>query len=263
MRPKVIINLPDCKIKKYQDQQRECYETWIPEVRKIGIEVVESVSEETLDSEYKLDGGSLLCKCNDNLDENFVLKRYYFLKWALENRDFDYVFVTSFDTFVHPLRFVDLVNWHFKNPHVEASGDVFPRMGWDPWKDFVVRIDQSEYPLNLSISGGSGYLLNRRAVHSIVTNYHKNYGHPFKPMEDDQIFSRILKENGIDIWHHSRIITSSPQDIYWDDPHNIGVPRIDQRGGEFLAVQSPLDGNMHEVFENLKDEILFLDSKKL
>ena len=89
MKHKVIINLPDCRIVKYQEQQSECYETWIPEVRKLGIEVIKSVSMEDLDSEYYLDGDSLFCRCTDKLDKNFTLKRYYFLKWALENREFD------------------------------------------------------------------------------------------------------------------------------------------------------------------------------
>lgn len=252
MKHKVIINLPDCRIVKYQEQQRECYETWIPEVRKLGIEVIKSVSMEDLDSEYYLDGDSLFCRCTDKLDKNFTLKRYYFLKWALENREFDYVFVTSFDTFVHPLRFLNLISWHLDHPEVEASGDIWPRVGFNPWIDQVIKMDQSDYPWNLSLSGGSGFLLNRRSVSAIVENYSPEKYTQFRDFSDDEIFSYILKENGIDLWYHAKIVTGSPQNIYWDDSNGLGVPRIDQEGGHFLAAQSPLDGNMREIFNNLK-----------
>jgi len=252
MKAKVIINLPDCKIEKYQAQQREAYETWIPVLREKGIEVIKSVSNLEIEGEYKLEGEDLLCNCTDDLDRNFILKRFYFIKWALENRDFDYLFITSFDTFVHPDRFPMLLDSYLEKPEIEASGAVWPRMGWWPWGRNLIQIDQSKYDANLSLSGGSGFVLSRRACEVLRDNYPTFNADGFKDYEDDAIFSKVLKDNGVYLWHDEAIITGSPQQMYWTDPHNVGVPRIDLIGGEFLAAQSPLDGNMREVFANYK-----------
>ncbi len=256
MKHKVIVNVPDCKLEEYQAQQKESYTTWVPLLENRGVRVIKSISNPNLYKDYEIIDNDLYCKCTDDLDNNFILKRFYFIKWAVETQDFDYLFITSLDTFVHPDRFLNIIDEYTEMGNVDIAGCACPYLGWDPYSNFKIFLDDLFYSVSSittksHVSGGSGYVLSYNSCKIILEEFEKYENSENLPW-DDLIFSRLLINKNISVLHDNRFLFSSPKLIYWDQVGDRGVPRIDTKEGDFLAVQHPLDGCMVEMMNNLK-----------
>jgi len=238
MEPKVLINIPVCFQDKYLKEIQDGLDTWVPLIK---YPVIYSVSNPSIDSEYILVGNQLHCKCSDELNLNFSLKRFYFIKWAFETQEFDYLYIVGSDTFVHPYRFRHLIKDYFTNyPDVDYIGEVYPRDGstldftvnthhyiedwriftpvsnnWLPEEDYEWK-NKEYYP---HAAGGGGYILSKRSANILIDNFNYliDYSKSLKPSEwaDDFILAQVLRNKANIILHHdSRINHFSPS--AWD-----------------------------------------------
>lgn len=247
---KVIVNLPTCRgINKFVLQELEAKATWVKLLTDKGVRVIHSVSNPNLDTDYSLQENTLYCNCTEELNKNFTLKRYYFIKWAIEtNQEFDFLFITSNDTFIHPDRFISLVNEYTDALNIDIAGCVWPYQGWNPYYNFQETLPPNHKD-DIFCSGGSGYFLSKKSA-QIITEQYPTYTHGYVPNGDDVIFANILKDNNISITHDNRIMVSSPKKVYWEDTFNIGVPYIGDPNS-FLCAQHDLDGDMFNIMNKL------------
>lgn len=258
---KILINVPNCNLKEYQDQKEEAYSTWISWAQKKGIRVVCSLADHLSDTEYAEFGDNLFCKCTDALDSNFILKRYYFLKWAVETQEFDYLFVTSMDTFVHIDRLIKVVEEYRKNPEIKYAGAAVPYQGWNPYENHqeFITMDHPEYD-KIVLDGGVGYLITKEIAEMIVNGYEEAYTELENPstfFADDILFANIVKKHSVALYHDNRFMSSSPFGDTYVDPLELGVPYI-KEFNSFLVAQHGVQEKMQEILEHIQHPGKFL-----
>jgi len=273
MEPKVLINIPACFQDRYLKEIQDGLDTWVPLIK---YPVIYSVSNPSIESEYILVGNQLHCKCSDELNLNFSLKRFYFIKWAFETQEFDYLYIVGSDAFVHPYRFRHLIKDYFTNyPDVDYIGEVYPRDGstldftvnthhyiedwriFSPgynWKNTLLppSILNSEYfPFAV---GGSGYILSKKAVEILVKNFEFliEYSKSLSPHDwaDDWALSQVLRLKGdIKLHHDSRFcnFTSSSWDS-WRVPPEVPIFIEDS---DFVVVQHNRSLEFKSIMEKL------------
>lgn len=124
----------------YQDRRRRCLETWIPDLEFRGVRTVFLRGENCSGDQY-----NVRLPVFDHL-ETLSLKTRAFCRWALEQRDWDYLFKCDDDTLIHPARFAAFL------PTLSA--------------DYLGgRCRRAESPY---ASGGAGYFLSRAAAQIVA-----------------------------------------------------------------------------------------------
>jgi len=266
--PKVIINITYCFKPEYMKQVQECLDTWIPLVE---YPTIISVSNMSLDTEYCLVGNQLHCKCTDyydlgSSDINFSLKRWYFIKWAVETKqEFDYLFITSSDTFIHPHRFKNLVEEYYKDDSIDFAGDVWPdifggqrdyseevrrfiepNLYWNiemqPWDNPDMPREHKQKSHAITAGGGSGYILSKRACKIISDNFDTllhNASTSYLGNSDDIHIGDLLRDNNIFLYY----------DVRFNQSRGITIPYIED--SSFVAVQHYRDGDFKMILDKL------------
>lgn len=240
---KVIINVPGCWHPNYVARGEEILNTWAKHTK---YPVIISVANQSIQSEYVKFGNQLHCKVEDTLDFNFTLKRYYFIKWAVETKqEFDFLYIVGDDTFVYPSKFEALCNEYLTRPDVDYIGEVFPRVtvpvdflslqqefihpgAWwnfghnNPILEGKVSKKIWETNFKTFAGGGAGYVLSKKACKLLYDNFHlieefrSNYGKsPEYPnhleQADDLIIAETLHKLGIFLHHDNRFNHFSPR----------------------------------------------------
>lgn len=123
----------------HQERRRRCLETWIPDLEFRGVRTVFLRGENCSPDQY-----SVRLPVYDHRD-TLSLKTQAFCRWALDRRDWDYLFKCDDDTLIHPLRFAAFLP--------SLSGD-YVGGRWRPKSPYA--------------SGGAGYFLSRRAAEVIA-----------------------------------------------------------------------------------------------
>ena len=251
----ILVNIPNCEIEKYKKQQQECEKTWIPWMREQGIRVIISIAKPDLSTEYELHGDELWCKCTDELNINFVKKRFFFLKWAA-TQTFNYVLLTSTDVFVHVDRFINMIQSYVSDSRIVVSGAVNPFLGWNPNKNIQTFCGKDLKEWEDLIVAGCGMILSRIGVEEILCNFDIKKADETKYW-DDVFFSTAIKEAGFSLHFDSRVTVSSPFGYDKEDVFNLGESYIKEYNSH-LAIQHPLDGHLEEVYEYVRNPRKFL-----
>ena len=223
----------------------ECESTWVPKLREKGFDVLYLMSNPHLDKDYELKGNFFFSNCSDDLDQIYYKNHHYISQYVLNETDYDYRFQIDSDTFVHPERFIKLIEDHTLTNPKDYVGCVIPYPGFNTNNLVQQYIDTPGH----YASGGSGFLVSRKSMGYMVEDFDP-ITYPYLNF-CDKITGEILYKRDILLFHDSRILFESPYKRTISDPHNIGTPFIGEMDS-FLALQHYCDGHMKEIMDKLQ-----------
>ena len=240
------------------NRQLECMRTWIPQLNNRGIMTVFLVGDETISEEYKLVGNTLLCKCKDEHGYQ-TYKTKIFLKWVEENCEYDYVFRCDDDAYVHSDRLLDCIDEYSKDSSIDYIGHCFPNMGFDPDKPTQQWIENN--PNNMNWASGCAYLLTKSIIGIILDKIDEEIndllsrGKNHILYAEDLILYRIIKREGIRLYHDGRFLPKAPfPNCDWDNTKVMGgnvpnSPIISSKNK--LIAQNYMFGKMDEIHKEI------------
>lgn len=223
----------------------ECESTWVPKLREKGYDVLYLMSNPHLDKDYELQGNFFFSKCLDNKYDIYMKCEYFISKYVLNETEYQYRYHIDSDSFVHPDRFIKFIeDYTITNPKDYVGCAIpYPSFHWD-------NLIQKEIDnVNIWASGGSGFLLSRKSMKYLVEDFSRD---EFKDtIFEDKIVGQILYRNGINLFHDSRLLFTSPYKQIMHNPSNDPVNFIGNKDS-FLAVQHYCHGHMQEIIDKLE-----------
>ena len=274
MNPKVLINIPITFHQKYLNQVEEGKQTW---VKSCPYPVIYSVPNPLLNKEYDLKDNYLQCKCTDDPNYNFSLKRFYFIKWAITSgQQFDYLYLTDTDTFVHPYRLQEALTDYYSNqPNIDFIGEKYPRGGHpieengNPIKFFVhpeERYRVYDYEIEkiealkkvwghstprTFAAGGVGYILSKRSAQKIVNDFDGllNIIHSLDDFGnmDDLVIAQFLYSKNISLYNDSRFT----QFNYGDTDDILDPVMINIENSKTMIAQHDRQGEFNNIIKKM------------
>jgi hypothetical protein len=247
---KIMIMVTGTMISPYDENWKECYRTWIPELKKLGYHILVSIGKPDLETEWKLDGDFIYFRADDTkmglYDKSIRLP----IKWILEETDYEYYFRIDSDSFVAPIRFDRMVQENLSNENVDYMGCAHPAFGANPFSAYKQMVYKEG-----TIASGCGYMINRKSM-KIALDTMRIVEDPLDYQIDDWVLGRAMWEAGIQLLHDSRILFESKHKPLAADPYNIGLPDIADPQSH-LALQHYMNGHMDEAMITLgyKDRI--------
>lgn len=240
----VLITITGTWNESHSTNWMECEMTWVPKLREKGFTILYLMSNPYLDKPYERIGNFFFARCVDDLNQIYYKNHYYISQYVLNNTSFTHRFQIDSDTFVHPERFVKLVNDYTSENPRDYVGCVIPYPGMNVNDLNKKEINESGY----YASGGSGFMVSRKAMKYMIDDFdEENYEHL---AFCDKITGEILYNRGIRLWHDSRILFESPYKRTIDDPNNLGSPFIGDKNS-FLVAQHYCNGHMNEIMNKL------------
>ncbi len=243
IRSEMIILVTGTTIEPYAQNWKECYETWIPELRKLGYTVMIAIGNPKLKKYYKIDGDIIWFKTEDTkmglYDKSIRLP----IKWILEETDYKYYFRIDSDSFVHPHRFDNMILHNFEDLRdIQYMGCCHPYHGWNPHEFKRFFICKKRH-----MASGCGYMINREVM-KIAQRDMRIVEDPLDYTIDDWVLGRAMWENGIPLLHDSRILFESPYKRLTGGP--VPIPNIGEPSSH-LAIQHYMNGYMKEAMKTL------------
>ena len=241
---KVLITITGTWAKTHYKNWIECETTWVPKLREKGFEVLYLMSNPYIKSGFKKIDNFFFANCKDNKEELYLKNHYYISAYFINETNYEYRFHTDNDTFIHPERFITLLDDYVNKNPKDYMGCVLPYPGFNTYNLVKREITSPKHYAR----GGSGFLVSRKAQRYMVEDFNtKNYEHL---AYCDKITGEILYKNGIKLFHDSRILFESPYKRAIRDPQKIGCPSIGDKNS-FLAVQHYCNGHMVELMNKL------------
>ena len=241
---KVLITITGTWAKTHYKNWIECETTWVPKLREKGFEVLYLMSNPYIKNGFEKIDNFFFANCKDNKEELYLKNHYYISAYFINETDYEYRFHTDNDTFIHPERFITLLDDYVNKTPKDYVGCVIPYPGFNVNDLNKAEITNPGY----YASGGSGFLVSRKSQKHMVSDFNKsNYEHL---AYCDKITGEILYKNGIKLFHDSRILFESPYKRAIRDPQKIGCPSIGDKNS-FLAVQHYCNGHMVELMNKL------------
>jgi hypothetical protein len=241
---KVLITVTGTWVKTHYKNWIECETTWVSKLREKGFEVLYLMSNPYIKSGFKKIDNFFFANCKDNKEELYLKNHYYISAYFINETDYEYRFHTDNDTFIHPERFITLLDDYVNKNPKDYMGCALPYPGFNTYNLIKREITSPKH----YASGGSGFLVSRKAQRYMVEDFNaKNYEHL---AYCDKITGEILYKNGIKLFHDSRLLFESPYKRAIRDPQKIGCPSIGDKNS-FLAVQHYCNGHMVELMNKL------------
>ena len=241
---KVLITITGTWVKTHYKNWIECETTWVSKLREKGFEVLYLMSNPYIKSGFKKIDNFFFANCKDNKEELYLKNHYYISAYFINETDYEYRFHTDNDTFIHPERFITLLDDYVNKTPKDYMGCALPYPGFNTYNLVKREITSPKH----YASGGSGFLISRKAQRYMVEDFNaKNYEHL---AYCDKITGEILYKRGIKLFHDSRILFESPYKRTIRDPQKIGCPSIGDKNS-FLAVQHYCNGHMVELMNKL------------
>lgn len=245
MRQKTLITITGTWMPSHSLNWIECASTWVPLIKAKGFDVLFLMSNPYLDKDYEIIGDFFFAKCPDDLQNIYFKNHYYISKYFLNQTDYDYRFHVDSDSFIHPEKFTNLIKEYTEITPKDYVGCVIPYPGLNTNVFNKLEIEGDNY----YASGGSGFLLSKKAHEPLVNDFKiENYNNNLSAC--DKITGSLLHQNGIKLWHDSRILFESPYKRTISDPHNLGTPFIGDKDS-FLCVQHYCNGHMREILNKI------------
>ena len=241
---KVLITITGTWAKTHYKNWIECETTWVPKLREKGFEVLYLMSNPYIKNGFEKIGNFFFANCKDTLKEIYLKNHYYISAYFINETDYEYRFHTDCDTFIHPERFITLLDDYVNKTPKDYMGCALPYPGFNTYNLIKREITSPKH----YASGGSGFLVSRKAQRYMVEDFNaKNYEHL---AYCDKITGEILYKNRIKLFHDSRLLFESPYKRTIRDPQKIGCPSIGDKNS-FLAVQHYCNGHMVELMNKL------------
>lgn len=243
IRSKMVIMVTGTTIEPYSENWKECYETWIPELKKMGYHIMVAIGNMDLETYYKVDGDMIWFKADDTklglYDKSIKLP----IKWILENTNYEYYFRIDSDSFVHPHRFDNMIIQNFNDfGDIKYMGCCHPYRGWNPHELRRIFILSTCH-----IASGCGYMINRDSMEVAYRNM-RIVEDPLDYTIDDWVLGRAMFESKIPLLHDSRILFESPYKKLTNG--EIPIPNISDTESN-LAIQHYMNGYMREAMKSL------------
>lgn len=254
---KVVIMVTGTDVEPYDKNYKECEQTWIPELRKLGFKVIVAVGNPNLNNRlFKtpedfenyytfLDDNKIQFNTFDDRRGIFDKSLNLPIKWVLEQTNYEYYFRIDSDSFVNPHRFKKMLEENISMyPFVDYMGCVHPWKGWNTHHRLRVLICEPGH-----FAAGAGYMISRRGMK--VASEKMRVLQPSEFEADDWVLGRTMWENGIPLLHDSSIYFESKHKVIIADLDGIGVPDITQPNSH-LCIQHYMNGHMDDAMESLK-----------
>jgi hypothetical protein len=241
---KIIILVTGTTIEPHDSNWKECANTWIPELKKLGYNVKVAIGNPELEHYYKDDGDIIWFKAEDTkrglYDKSIKLP----IDWILSETNYDFYFRIDSDSFVEPKRFDNMMENVLGNfPNLEYFGCCHPANKTNPFDSF-----QYYACRYANFASGCAYFVSRKSMK--VAQQKMRIDEPVDYEIDDWVLGRAMWENGVTLLHDSRILFESPYKQLSDDPGNMGLPYIGDPNSH-LAIQHYLNGHMEEAMVSL------------
>lgn len=245
-RKRIVIMVTGTNIEPFDKNWKECYNTWIPELKKLGYTVLVALGKPDIENYYELskDNQFIYFKTSEYKNGLFFKSIYFPIKWVLEETNFEYYFRIDSDSFVEPKRFDNMLKENLETlSNLDYMGCCHPYINWNPHHLFRKIIYKPRH-----FASGCGYFVSKKAMKiAYKTMRIENEG---DLQIDDWVLGRAMWENGVPLFHDSRIIFESKYKPLAADPMQIGVPDIAYEGSH-LAIQHYMNGHMEEAMIRL------------
>ena len=241
---KLIILVTGTTIEPWDQNWKECENTWIPELRNLGYNVMVAIGNPDLDTDYCVSNNIIYFKADDTTRGLFDKSIRLPIKWILQQTDYEYYFRIDSDSFVAPIRFDRMMIENFSEiPNIHYMGCSHPANFINPHlhKRFFVCKEGT-------IASGCGYMVSKEAM--ILADTKMRIDAQVDYEIDDWVLGRAMWENGVQLLHDSRILFESKYNKLAADPDNIGLPDIDNPQSH-LALQHYMNGHMEEAMISL------------
>ena len=118
---KLIILVTGTTIEPWAQNWKECKSTWIPEIKKLGYNVMVAIGNPNLETEWQIDGDMIWFKAEDTKRGLYDKSIRLPIDWILSETDYEYYFRIDSDSFVHPSRFDWMITENLKNNIKECN----------------------------------------------------------------------------------------------------------------------------------------------
>ena len=242
---KMVILVTGTTIEPYDKNWKECYSTWIPELKKLGYNVLVAFGNPKMNTYYKIVGDKIYFAAEDTKRGLFDKSIRLPCRWILEETDYEYYFRIDSDSFVHPHRFDNMVLQNLTNtmPYIDYMGCCHPANHVNPYDNQRFLI--CKYP---NMASGCGYMVSRKAMQ--VAYQTMRIDEEIDYEIDDWVLGRSMWENGIPLLHDSRILFESKHKILSVVVGNMPLPDIADPNSH-LALQHYMNGHMEDAMVSL------------
>lgn len=240
---KLIILVTGTTIEPWAQNWKECKSTWIPEIKKLGYQVMVAIGNPNLETEWKIDGDIIWFKAENTKRGLYDKSIRLPIDWILCETDYEYYFRIDSDSFVHPSRFDYMITENLINGIPHYLGCAHPAASTNPYENFKYVVCKER-----TIASGCGYMVSRAAMK--VAKEKMRIDEDIDYEIDDWVLGRAMWENNVPLTHDSRILFESKHNPLAADPHNIGLPYIGDIYSH-LAIQHYMNGYMEESMVNL------------
>ena len=240
---KLIILVTGTTIEPWAQNWKECKSTWIPEIKKLGYNVMVAIGNPNLETEWKIDGDMIWFKAEDTKRGLYDKSIRLPIDWILSETDYEYYFRIDSDSFVHPSRFDWMITENLENNIPHYMGCAHPAASTNPYENFKYVVCKER-----TIASGCGYMISRDAMK--VAKEKMRIDENIDYEIDDWVLGRAMWENQVPLTHDSRILFESKHKPLAADPHNIGLPYIGDTHSH-LAIQHYMNGHMEESMVSL------------
>jgi len=225
---------------------KECQNTWIPLIQKLGYNVKIALGDINIDN-YFIDNGDIIkFKTQDSkiglVDKSVILP----LKWIINETNYKYYFRIDSDSFVHPIRFNNMLNDIIDKYNPDYLGNCTPYPGFNPNDILTTYIENKDHFSHYA--SGTAYMISRNIMQIVIDNI--RIDNQWELECDDYVLGRTLYENNIKLLHTSYICMESKWKQIVQNNYNIKIPQIELKDSH-LAIQHYQNGHMMEILLNL------------
>ena len=196
---KLIILVTGTTIEPWAQNWKECESTWIPEIKKLGYNVMVAIGNPDLETEWKIDGDMIWFKAEDTKRGLYDKSIRLPIDWILSETDYEYYFRIDSDSFVHPSRFDWMITENLENNIPHYMGCAHPAASTNPYENFKYVVCKER-----TIASGCGYMVSRAAMK--VAKEKMRIDEDIDYEIDDWVLGRAMWENGITLLHDSKIL---------------------------------------------------------
>ena len=240
---KLIILVTGTTIEPWAQNWKECKSTWIPEIKKLGYNVMVAIGNPNLETEWKIDGDMISFKAEDTKRGLYDKSIRMPIDWILSETDYEYYFRIDSDSFVHPNRFDYMITENLSSGIPHYMGCAHPAASTNPYESFKYVVCKER-----TIASGCGYMVSRAAMK--VAKEKMRIDEDIDYEIDDWVLGRAMWETQVPLIHDSRILFESKHKPLAADPHNIGLPYIGDAHSH-LTIQHYMNGHMEESMVTL------------
>jgi hypothetical protein len=245
---KIIILVTGTNTYPWNLNWKECESTWVPLLKQLGYSVKISFGDPNLEDYYSDDGDYIRFKTSDGkdglLDKSIKLP----IKWILEHTDYEYYFRIDSDSFVHPVRFNNMLinNITLYNPDYMGIG--LPLPGLNITKHFTQYIPESLNWEHHYFASGVAYMVSRKIMPLIFPDLISIEDWELEC--DDFVLGRAMKKNNIQLLNDTSICFETNERPLIGNTLGIPTPYIGDKDS-FLSIQHYSNGLMHKILVDL------------